>query len=370
MGNNLDVEAYNDLFNQGMAYVQEKQDEKARVCLLKAAEIANKISQNAISNEVKNEYYVACKQILEYIKLKFKPQEKVKANTNEKEGSFASVKEKSITFSDVAGLEDVKDEIIYNVLEPIKNPDLAEKYGIKAGAKILLYGPPGTGKTFIARAIAGEVDAEFYAVNCQDLISKYLGESSKQLDSLFEEAQKNERAIIFFDEIDSIGAKRDGDNSGSDGEMSRFVSTFLTKIDGFKKSKTNKMLLLIGATNRPWSLDSALIRGGRFDTHIYVGVPDDKARKFLIEKNLNVDNFEQGLDLEYLSNLFKGYGGGDITSMCDKIKKEAYKLAIQTGMEQKITKLSCEKVKLMQKNVITEEELDKFEKFRNGENID
>ena len=120
--------------------------------------------------------------------------------------------------------------------------ELAKKYKINAGGKILLYGPPGTGKTFIARAIAGEVDAKFYAVNCQDMISKYMGDSSKMLDSLFETALKNERAIIFFDEFDSVASKRESESGGVDAEMSRFVATFLTKVDGFKKSKTNKFV--------------------------------------------------------------------------------------------------------------------------------
>ena len=101
-----------------------------------------------------------------------------------------------------------------------------------------------------------------------------MGESSKQLDALFEEAQKNERAIIFFDEMDAVASKREDATGGVDAEMARFVATFLTKVDGFKKSKTCKMLLLIGATNRPWALDPAMCRGGRFDTHIYVGLPD------------------------------------------------------------------------------------------------
>lgn len=359
----LDVDAYNELYASAMEYLSNKQDDNAKVCLIKAAEIANRISETSTSLDVKNEYHLACKQILEFIRLKFGVKEKEK---EEGEKHTSLIEEKSITFKDVAGLDDVKEEIIYNVLEPLKNPELAKQYGVTAGAKILLYGPPGTGKTFIARAIAGEVDAKFYAVNCQDLISKYLGESSKKLDELFETALKNKRAIIFFDEIDSIGGKRENDSNDS-GEMSRFVSTFLTKIDGFKKSSTNEMLLLIGATNRPWALDTALVRGGRFDTHIFVGTPDFTARKFLIEKNIDVVNFEEGLTLEYLAELFEGFGGGDIVSMCSKIKKEAYKLAIQTNKHQPITRLSCEKIALLQKNVITKEELQKFELFRNGD---
>ena len=239
-------------------------------------------------------------------------------------------------------------------------------YKIEPGAKILLYGPPGTGKTFIARAIAGEVDAKFYAVNCQDLISKYMGDSSKKLDELFETAQKDERAIIFFDEFDSVASRRSDSSDGVDAEMARFVATFLTKVDGFKKSKTNKMLLLIAATNRPWALDPAMLRGGRFDTHIYVGVPDQAAREFLVNKVLKGLPMEEDVDLKKLASVLQGYGGGDITAICEKIKLNTYMRSLKAGAPQKISRDDCNSVLLTSHNMITKEDLVKFERFRNG----
>ena len=209
------------------------------------------------------------------------------------------------------------------------------------------------------------MDAEFFAVNCQDLISKYMGDSSKQLDSLFAEAEKHEKAIIFFDEFDSVASKRGDGTGGVDAEMARFVATFLTKVDGFKPT-ANKMLLLIAATNRPWALDSAMLRGGRFDTQIYVGVPDQAAREFLVNRALGGIAKEEDVDLSKLAWALEGYGGGDVTAICEKIKLEPYKREVLTGEAQRITREDCNKVLSSSRNVITPEELEKFKAYREG----
>ncbi|MBQ4509708.1 MAG: AAA family ATPase, partial [Clostridia bacterium] len=268
-----------------------------------------------------------------------------------------------ITFKDVAGLNDVKEQITFHVLEPMKNPELAKAYGIKPGGKILLYGPPGTGKTLVARTIAGEIDAPFFSVSCQDLISKWLGESSERLNNLFDEVEKHEKAIVFFDEFDSVAAKRDDANQSK--EIARFVATFLTRVDGFKPTQ-NKMLLLIAATNRPWSIDSAMLRGGRFDTQIYVGVPDKEAREFLVNKSLGKLPLNEDVDLNELAMRFEGFGGGDITAICDKIGLEAYKKSVKLGKMQKVSREDCENALKNAKNSITAEELDKFEAYKKG----
>ena len=255
------------------------------------------------------------------------------------------------------GQQKVKDSLSIYISAALRRHDSLDH--------ILLYGPPGTGKTFIARAIAGEVDAEFFTVNCQDLISKYMGDSSKQLDSLFAEAEKHEKAIIFFDEFDSVASKRGDGTGGVDAEMARFVATFLTKVDGFKPT-ANKMLLLIAATNRPWALDSAMLRGGRFDTQIYVGVPDQTAREFLVNRALGGIAREEDVDLSKLAWALEGYGGGDVTAICEKIKLEPYKREVLTGEAQRITREDCNKVLSSSRNVITPEELEKFKAYREG----
>ena len=368
------IEAFNSFYQQAKDLYATGNISEAREMFLKAASLANDISVTSQTYDVKMEYHKLAVKMLEFAKTKCVKQEPIVSASTDNDTDTPSFTTESadggITFADVAGLEDVKEQIIFHVLEPLKNPELANEFGIKPGGKILLYGPPGTGKTFIARAIAGEVNAAFYAVNCQDLISKYMGDSSKQLDKLFEEAQKNEKAIIFFDEFDSVASKRGDGSGGVDAEMARFVATFLTKVDGFKQSDKNKMLLLIAATNRPWALDSAMLRGGRFDTQIYVGVPDQKAREFMVNKAMSNLPLEPDVDLQKLAMALDGYGGGDIVAICDKIRLEAYKRSVKLGTKQNITREDCNKILSSVRNHITEEEIAKFTAYRSGKSID
>ena len=377
MNNAPRIEAFNSFYQQAKDLYAAGNMSDAREIFLKAASLANEISVSASTYDVKMEYHKLAIKILEFAKTQCVKKEPVNTTANSSSSkddeipAFTSESSNGgITFDDVAGLDDVKEQIIFHVLEPMRNPELAAAYGIKPGGKILLYGPPGTGKTFIARAIAGEVDAAFYSVNCQDLISKYMGDSSKQLDKLFDEAQKNERAIIFFDEFDSVASKRGDGTSGVDAEMARFVATFLTKVDGFKKSETNKMLLLIAATNRPWALDSAMLRGGRFDTQIYVGVPDQKAREFMVNKSMKKLPLEHDVDLQKLAKAFEGFGGGDIVAICDKIRLEAYKRSVRLGSKQNITRDDCNAILAGIRNHISDEEMAKFIAYRNGATVE
>ena len=377
MNNQPLIEAYKSFYQQAKDFYAAGDIPAAREAFLRAAELANQISVGAKSYDVKMEYHKLAAKILDFVKTGCSGKKTVTSAAGtendlpkaEEKPSFTPVQQSGasdrITFADVAGLEDVKEQITFKVLSPMQKPELAEKYHIRAGGKILLYGPPGTGKTFIARAIAGEVDAEFFAVNCQDLISKYMGDSSKQLDSLFAEAEKYEKAIIFFDEFDSVASKRGDGTGGVDAEMARFVATFLTKVDGFKPT-ANKMLLLVAATNRPWALDSAMLRGGRFDTQIYVGVPDQAAREFLVNRALGGIAKEEDVDLSKLAWALEGYGGGDVTAICEKIKLEPYKREVLTGEAQRITREDCNKVLSSSRNVITPEELEKFKAYREG----
>lgn len=368
------IEAFNSFYQQAKDLYATGNISEAREMFLKAASLANDISVTSQTYDVKMEYHKLAVKMLEFAKTKCVKQEPIVSASTDNDTDTPSFTTESadggITFADVAGLEDVKEQIIFHVLEPMRNPELANEFGIKPGGKILLYGPPGTGKTFIARAIAGEVNATFYAVNCQDLISKYMGDSSKQLDKLFEEAKKNEKAIIFFDEFDSVASKRGDGSGGVDAEMARFVATFLTKVDGFKQSDKNQMLLLIAATNRPWALDSAMLRGGRFDTQIYVGVPDQKAREFMVNKAMSKLPLDPDVDLQKLAMTLEGYGGGDIVAICDRIRLEAYKRSVRLGAKQNITREDCNKILSSVRNHITEEEVAKFAAYRSGKSID
>lgn len=374
MNNAPKIEAYNSFYQQAKDLYAAGNLSEAREMFLKAAALANEISVSSTSYDVRMEYHQLAVKLLDFAKNQCVKREPVNTGSHSEDSDTPSFTSEStnggITFNDVAGLEDVKEQVIFHVLEPMRNPELANAYGIKPGGKILLYGPPGTGKTFIARAIAGEVNATFYAVNCQDLISKYMGDSSKQLDKLFDEAQKNEKAIIFFDEFDSVASKRGDGTSGVDAEMARFVATFLTKVDGFKKADTCKMLLLIAATNRPWALDSAMLRGGRFDTQIYVGVPDQAAREFMVRKSMANLPLAEDVDLTKLAKALEGFGGGDIVAICDKIRLEAYKKSVRLGTKQNITRDDCNVILSNVRNHISPEEMAKFVAYRNGMSVE
>ena len=329
MNNQPTIEAYKSFYQQAKDFYAAGDIPAAREAFLRAAELANQISVGAKSYDVKMEYHKLAAKILDFVKTGCsgkKPVTSAAGTENdlpkaEEKPSFTPVQPSGasdkITFADVAGLEDVKEQITFKVLSPMQKPELAEKYHIRAGGKILLYGPPGTGKTFIARAIAGEVDAEFFAVNCQDLISKYMGDSSKQLDSLFAEAEKHEKAIIFFDEFDSVASKRGDGTGGVDAEMARFVATFLTKVDGFKPT-ANKMLLLIAATNRPDILDPALLRPGRFDRQITVNYPDVKGREAILKVHAKGKPLAKEVSLEVLAKRTPGFTGADLSNLVNE----------------------------------------------------
>ena len=373
MNNQAKIEAFKIYYQQAKE-LQAKEDFKgAREMFFKAASLANDISVESTSYNVKMEYHALAEKILTYLKeSNNKKKENVVQSNDSNEDNSPFIKEEiteknKVIFEDVAGLQDVKDEIIYSVIEPLKNPDLAKTYKIVPGAKILLYGPPGTGKTLIAKAIAGEIDAAFYAIDCKDLISKYMGDSSKRIDELFDEAQKNKRAIIFFDEFDSVASKREDGMGSVDAEMARFVATFLTKVDGFKKPDTCEMLLLIAATNRPWAIDPAMLRGGRFDTHIYVGLPDEEAIKFLVEKEFKDLPLEDNVDLNGIVQLLNGYGCADVIAICRKIKQLAYRKAVEKQM---IVSISCSDVGKIISNSRIKYDIERFVKFRNGEDND
>lgn len=404
MNNQPKIEAYKSFFQQGKDYVNAGNIPAARDAFLRAAELANDIALGAKSYDTRMQYSKLANAILDYVRNEcvVRPvgddsepampsadgpntdgnsrsgsgQRRGSSGTRRSSGSTQSdgdneftpeniSDENRITFADVAGLQDVKDEIRFKVIAPMQRPDIAEKYNISAGAKILMYGPPGTGKTYIGRAIAGEVDAKFFYVRCSALIDKYMGESSKKLERLFDAAEKYDRAIIFFDEFDSVASKRGDGSGGVDAEMARFVATFLAKVDGFKPSG-NKMLLLIAATNRPWVIDSAMVRGGRFDTHIYVGLPDQEAREFLVNKALKDIARDDDVDLSKLAWALEGYGGGDITSICKSIRSEPYKREILTGQPQHITRDDCNKILSASHRTVTQEELDKFARYKEG----
>ncbi len=264
----------------------------------------------------------------------------------------------SISFADVAGLEDVKKAITIRMINPVKYPEKYKMYGKKTGGGVLLYGPPGTGKTMIAKAIANEVGAKFYAVKGSDIVSKWVGESEKNIDSLFEEANKQDRAIIFIDEMDSLIGKR-----GIDTHNDKRVNEFLQQIDGFAGRNPN--LLLLGATNRPWDIDSAAMRSGRFSQKIYLPLPDAAARKFMIEKNMKGVPVEKDFSIDLIVEQTENFSGADIEELCDRAKDEPLLKAIATDSVVLVSNEDFDNVLAVMPPSVTQNEIKLFEDYNN-----
>lgn len=262
----------------------------------------------------------------------------------------------NVRFSDVAGLEDVKKAITIRMINPIKYPDKYKLYGKKTGGGVLLYGPPGTGKTMIAKAIANEVGAKFYAVKGSDIVSKWVGDSEKNINALFQEANKQDRAIIFIDEMDSLIGRR-----GLDTHNDKRVNEFLQQMDGFAGRNPN--LLLLGATNRPWDIDSAAMRSGRFSQKIYLPLPDAPARKFMIEKNMKGVPVAKDFDVDKIVSQTEMYSGADLEELCDRAKDEPLLKAIATDSIILVTNKDFEDVLSKMPPSVTEKELKQFEEY-------
>ncbi len=271
---------------------------------------------------------------------------------------WQAAKVPDIKFSDVAGLEDVKKSITIRMINPVKYPDKYKMYGKKSGGGVLLYGPPGTGKTMIAKAIANEVGAKFYAVKGSDIVSKWVGDSEKNINSLFEEANKQDRAIIFIDEMDNLLGKR-----GDDTHNNKRVNEFLQQIDGF--AGRNQNLLLLGATNRPWDIDSAAMRSGRFSQKIYLPLPDAPARKFMLEKNMKNVPVSDDFDIDKIVEQTENYSGADIEELCDRAKDEPLLEAIATDSIIKVTNADFDRVLGVMPPSVTPKEIKLFDDYNN-----
>ena len=279
----------------------------------------------------------------------------------------------SITLDDVAGLEDVKKEIKLNVLLPLKNPDLYYKYKDEVGCQILMYGPPGCGKSFVAEAIAGELKCAYAIINAFDILDKYVGEAPKKIKAIFDEASNYDNCLIFFDELDALFSSRESDDSAHTKDV---LTSFLTCLSGFNSNKDKKKIrVIIGATNRPWALDTALIRGKRFDTHLYITLPDYDARLFLVKKAFKnhlelLENTD--ITLEDITERLDGYSGADISSILDKVKTKALEKALQNESNDikdnvPICKEYFDEVMSSYRNSVSKDSLKYFEEFRNGE---
>ena len=282
--------------------------------------------------------------------------------TKKRTNTFGNKKNKAgITFTDIAGLEEAKKAFNEKVIMPYKHKDLFDKFGKKVGGGILLYGLPGTGKTMFAEAASNELDALFITVKCSDIKSKWYGESEQKVKEIFNKARKAKKAIIFFDEFEAIGAKRTDNSENGNNDL---VPQILAEMQGAGSSSTDSMILVIAATNKPWSIDSAFMRPGRFDEKIYIPLPDFEARKKMFEIQLSKLPHEADLDYALLANLTEGCNGADIKEVCEKLKMSAINDSIATGVEQTIGMDDIEKIKDSIKSSVPYDEIEKLYNFQ------
>lgn len=232
----------------------------------------------------------------------------------EADGSHATdffLEKPTIDFSHVGGMKRIKDEISMKIIQPLKNPELYKAFGKKVGGGILLYGPPGCGKTYIAKATAGEIHAKFISIGLHDILDMWIGNSEKNLHAIFELARKNAPCVLFFDEVDAMGASRADLRQSA---MRHVINQFLAEMDGVQSD--NEGVLILAATNAPWSVDAAFRRPGRFDRVIFVEPPDEQAREEIITAMLK-DKPVQNIDVRKLAKETPDYSGADVKAMID-----------------------------------------------------
>jgi len=234
-------------------------------------------------------------------------------------------------FQDVGGMKRVKEEISLKIIQPLTNPDLYKAFGKKTGGGILLYGPPGCGKTFIAKATAGEIDAKFISIGLHDILDMWVGNSEKNLHEIFEMARRNTPCVLFFDEVDAIGASRSDLKQSA---MRHVINQFLAELDGVESD--NDGILILAATNAPWSVDPAFRRPGRFDRIIFVEPPDEAARQEILKAALSGKPVDS-IDTAKVAAAAQEYSGADLHAAIDIAVEDKLRESMSKGSIQALT---------------------------------
>ncbi len=246
-------------------------------------------------------------------------------------GSPVEMEKPGVNFEDVGGMDALKEEIRIKIIAPLENAELFKAYGKAVGGGILMYGPPGCGKTHLARATAGQINAGFINVGIHDVLDMYIGQSEQKLHALFQYARQHSPCVLFFDEVDALGAKRT-DMRGSAGRQ--VINQFLAELDGVKDS--NDGLLILAATNAPWHLDSAFRRPGRFDRVLFVPPPDEVSAAEILRVQLK-DKPQQAVDHAAVAKKCKRFSGADLKAVVDQAVEAKLREAMKTGTPSPLT---------------------------------
>ena len=224
-------------------------------------------------------------------------------------------------FDDVAGIDEIRDEVI-EIAEFLRHPKRFEDMGALLPKGIVLYGPPGTGKTLLAKAVAGEAGVPFFSASGSEFVEVYVGVGARRIRNLFKAARKNAPALLYIDEIDAIGERRGGGGGGGEREHTATLDQLLSEMDGFHVDPTRPVVVL-ASTNRLEHLDPALVRAGRFDRKIAVGLPDREARRLILDVHMRTRPLAPGVELGQIAAFTAGMAGADLAALCNEASFEA-----------------------------------------------
>ncbi|MBI1371245.1 MAG: AAA family ATPase [Phycisphaera sp.] len=242
------------------------------------------------------------------------------------DGPSVEIERPKLTFDSVGGMDKVKEDIRMKIINPMIHPEIYKAYGKTIGGGILMYGPPGCGKTHLARATAGEVHAGFMSVGISDVLDMWLGNSERNLRELFQTARRTQPCVMFFDEVDALGASRT-DMRQSGGR--HLINQFLSELDGVEHS--NEGVLILAATNAPWHLDSAFRRPGRFDRIVFIPPPDASARADILRVMLTGKPTDR-VDHEQIARKTDGFSGADLKAVVDLAVEAKLREAMSKGI--------------------------------------
>ena len=233
-----------------------------------------------------------------------------------------SMQQKKITFKDVAGVDEAKEEL-KEIIEYLREPAKFQKLGGRIPKGVLLVGPPGTGKTLLARAVAGEANVPFFSISGSDFVEMFVGVGASRVRDLFEQGKKNAPCIIFIDEIDAVGRHRGAGLGGGHDEREQTLNQLLVEMDGFE---SNDGVILVAATNRPDVLDPALLRPGRFDRRVVVGLPDVRGREEILGVHVKKVPVSDDTNLNVLARGTPGFSGADLANMVNEAALSAARM--------------------------------------------